>query len=218
MQTMSDATTLPQTDNARKLTRRGLDAREKILKAMVTCIGRAGFSATTVEQVMAETGLSRGSVLHQFRNRIELAVATADYVMQWALRDSHTRMQRIADPYQRLAGYAEVMWETQSQPEGIALIEILLATRWDGELAEALHPITSWVEREVEIELRDLATNAGLPDPEAFVPQGWLLLASVRGLLIEFSMGTRRPMIVQAREAMFTKHRQLCANLAQRQG
>ena len=213
---MNDVQTLPLREGARKLTRRGIDAREKILKAMVTCIGRMGFAATTVEQVMAETGLSRGSVLHQFRNRIELAVATADYAMQCNFRESLMRTLAIADPYDRLLHYAEVMWEAQSLPEGIALIEILLATRWDEELLAALHPITSLVEMEVEIELRALATEAGLPDPEAFVSYGWLLLASVRGLIIEFSLSPTRPTIVAARQAMFDEHRNLCARLSGR--
>ena len=82
MTEMTDAISLPFDSRARRLTRRGADAREKILDATIKCIVRAGFTATTVEHVMAEAGLSRGSVLHQFPNRVTLMVATAERAMR----------------------------------------------------------------------------------------------------------------------------------------
>ena len=207
---------IPLREGTRRLTRRGVDAREKILAAMVRCIGRYGYAGTTVEHVMAETGLSRGSVLHQFRNRIELTVATAEHLMQFALIDTRRRSDAIVDPFEHVASYAQIMWETQSQPEGVALIDILLATRWDEDLAAAIRPITDWAEGEVTNELLRLASNAGFPDPAAFVPHGWLLLASVRGLVIEFSFSRSRPMILAAAETMKQQHRALCQALAGR--
>lgn len=213
---MDAVQTVPLREGTRRLTRRGVDAREKILTAMVRCIGQFGYAGTTVEHVMAETGLSRGSVLHQFRNRIELTVATAEYTMQFAMSDTRRRAEAIADPFERVASYAQTMWETQSQPEGVALSDILLATRWDEELAAAIRPITDWVEAEVSAELLKLATDAGFADPAAFVPHGWLLLATVRGLVIEFSFSRSRPLILAAAETMKQQHRALCATLAGR--
>lgn len=214
---MGDVQLLPLREGTRRLTRRGIDARHKIVTGMVACIGRMGFAATTVEHVMAETGLSRGSILHQFRNRIELAVATAEYTMEFAVAETRRRASAIPDPFDRIADYPRIMWETQSQIEGVALTDILLATRWDMELAAAIQPITERIESEVGRELTRLAGQAGFADPAAFVPHGWLLLASIRGLVVEFSFSRSRPMILAAAETMQREHRQLCERLAGRQ-
>jgi AcrR family transcriptional regulator len=213
---MDDLQLLPLRETTRRLTKRGVDARKKIIDAMVTCIGRHGFAATTVEHVICETGLSRGSVLHQFRNRVELAAATAEHTMRFAMADSLGRANAIDDPFERVLDYAQIMWDTQSQPEGIALSDILLATRWDKELAAAIRPITLWVEQEVARALLKLAVDADFVDPPAFVPHGWLLLATVRGLVIEFSFSRSRPMILAAAEVMKQQHRQLCITMARR--
>lgn len=209
-----DAATQPQKNQKpRKLTRRGADARGRIIAAMIACIGRAGYGATTVEHVMTEAGLSRGSVLHQFPTRLELTIATAEHAMKALLAGTHERAARLDDPFARIAGYAEILWDMHREPEGVAITDILLATRWDTELAAALQPITGQIEREVHGELLTLARDAGLFEPERFVPHGWLLLASVRGLIIEHTLGPARPMILDAIATMKHEHRRLCERL-----
>lgn len=197
----------------RKLTRRGVDARDRIITAMVACIVRSGFAATTVEHVMAEAGLSRGSVLHQFPTRLELTVACADHAMRGMMDVSAARAAEIADPFDRLADYADVMWAANVCDYGIVVTEILLATRWDGELAQALQPVTQEIETRIHAEYIKLATEAGLPDPQAYVPHGWMLLGSVRGLVIEYTLNPARPMILEAIAVMKDEYRGVCERL-----
>lgn len=197
----------------RKLTRRGMDARQRIVSAMVACIVRSGFEATTVEHVMAEAGLSRGSLLHQFPTRLELTVATAEHAMRTVMADADERALAIADPFERLADYPAIMWATQASDCGLALTDILLAARWDSNLALALLPVTSKIELQVAEALLTLAQSAGLPDPAAYVPHGWMLLASTRGLIIEYKLDPARPMILAAIEALHAEHRHLCERL-----
>lgn len=200
----------------RKLTRRGIDARDRIVRAMIACIVRAGFEATTIEHVMAEAGLSRGSLLHQFPTRLELTVATAEHAMRTVMADADQRVREIPSPLERLVQYPAVMWETQTSDAGLALTDILLAARWDKALTEALLPVTSEIELQVSDELLALAQNAGLPDPSAYVPHGWLLLASTRGLIIEYKLDPSRPMILTAMKALHDDHRLLCERLLAR--
>lgn len=197
----------------RKLTARGADVRNRIIAAMIACIVRSGFAATTVEHVMREAGLSRGSILHQFPTRLALAVASAEHAMREVMADAKARALAVQDPYERLASYADILWATHSQSYGLAVTDILLATRWDGELAQALLPVTGAVELAIHDELLLIAQEAGLRDPEGYVPYGWLLLASVRGLIIEHKLSPQRPMIIQAIAAMKDEHRRLCERL-----
>jgi len=165
---------------------------------------------------MAEAALSRGSVLHQFPNRVALMVATAERAMRGVMEAARSMAEAIEDPFERLSDYARISWETHSQPEGLALTDILLAARWDRELLDGLQPVTSRVEQEIHDEFIKLAREAGFADAEALVPHGWLLIASVRGLIIENSVNQSRPMIIAAIERMKERHRRFCANLAAR--
>lgn len=215
---MNDAISASVIHRPRRLTKRGVDARNKILDATIKCIVQTGFTATTIEHVMVEAGLSRGSVLHQFPNRVTLMVATAERAMRRVMDAARAMAEAIDDPFERLCDYARISWETHSTPEGLALTDILLAARWDRELLDGLQQVTSSVEQEIHDEFIKLASDAGFTDAEALVPHGWLLIASVRGLIIEHSVNQSRPMIIAAIERMKERHRRFCANLAARTG
>lgn len=201
------------TSRDRRLTRRGADTREKILQATVACIVRSGFAAMTVENVMAEAGISRGSVLHQFPNRVALAIETVARSMREVMDQAGVLAARIEDPFTRLADYAQIVWETHSMPEGLALTEILQAARWDEELATGIRPFTQKAEDEVAMQLVALAREAGFPDPQVMVARGWLLVASARGLIIESRLGYARPIIAEAVEEMKQSHRRFCETI-----
>lgn len=199
-----------QSPRPRRLTRRGADMRARILGATIACIVRSGFAAMTVESVIAEAGISRGSMLHQFPTRLDLVVATADRAMHVVLQQARDRAGAIEDPFRRLADYAQIVWDTQSLPEGLALTEILQAAGWDRELAAAIRPIAAIVEQEVRDEMVGLATAAGIADIETMVARGWLLVSSARGLIIEHRLNEERPMILAAIEEMKASHRRFC--------
>ena len=194
----------------RRLTDKGAATRERILAATVDRIVESGFAAMTIESVMAKAGLSRGSVLHQFPTRLDLAIATAERTMRAVMDAARTRASAVDDPFERLAGYADIVWDTHSTPEGLALTDILHAARWDGELLAAIQPVAAQVEAEIAGELRLLAAAGGLAEPEAMVARGWLLVASARGLIIEHRLGSNRHVVNAAIEEMKLSHRRYC--------
>ncbi len=194
----------------RRLTDKGAATRERILAATVDRIVESGFAAMTIESVMARAGLSRGSVLHQFPTRLDLAIATAERTMRAVMDAARTRAHAVDDPFERLAGYADIVWDTHSTPEGLALTDILHAARWDGELLAAIQPVAAQVEAEIAGELRLLAAAGGLVEPEAMVARGWLLVASARGLIIEHRLGSNRHVVNAAIEEKKLSHRRYC--------
>lgn len=210
---MSNIVSLPTPSRTRRLTKRGATTRDKILESTITCIVRMGYTATSIEDVLIQSGLSRGSVLHQFPNRVALMVATAEKAMQRVITITRSRTDAIVDPVERLCDYARIMWETQLEAESLALTDILLAARWDQEVEAELRLVTAKVEQEVHDEFLRLARDAGIKDAIALVPHGWLLLASVRGLIIEYRINPARPMIVEAIDCMIERHRRFCARL-----
>ena len=81
-------------------------ARTKILDAALRIIREKGFSATSVDDLCAAAGVTKGGFFHHFKSKDDLAVAAADYWSAmtggfFAAAGYHTH----ADPVDRVLGY-----------------------------------------------------------------------------------------------------------------
>jgi TetR/AcrR family transcriptional repressor of nem operon len=67
-----------------------------------------GYSATTVDDICAAAGLSKGAFFHHFESKEDLAVAAAGHFSQMAERLFGAAPYReLADPLDRLLGYID---------------------------------------------------------------------------------------------------------------
>jgi len=83
-------------------------AREKLLDAALIAIREKGYSATTVDNLCARAGVTKGAFFHHFPTKDALAVAAADYWSEktsalFAAADYH----RPPDPLDRIFAYIE---------------------------------------------------------------------------------------------------------------
>jgi TetR/AcrR family transcriptional repressor of nem operon len=83
-------------------------AREKILTAALTLIRTKGYAGTTVDDLCASAGVTKGAFFHHFRSKDDLAVAAADFWSEMTGRlfagaDYHDH----ADPLDRVLGYID---------------------------------------------------------------------------------------------------------------
>lgn len=84
------------------------DAKSKLLDAALMVIRAKGYSATTVDDLCAAAGVTKGAFFHHFKSKDELAVAAADYWSQttgalFAAAPYHDH----ADPLDRILGYVD---------------------------------------------------------------------------------------------------------------
>lgn len=84
------------------------DARSKLLDAALTVIRTKGYAATTVDELCAAAGVTKGAFFHHFKSKDELAVAAADHWSQmtgalFAAAPYHDH----ADPLDRVLGYID---------------------------------------------------------------------------------------------------------------
>lgn len=82
------------------------DARLKLLDAALSVIRTKGYSATTVDELCAAAGVTKGAFFHHFKNKDELGVAAAAYWSEttgamFAKASYHDH----ADPLDRVLGY-----------------------------------------------------------------------------------------------------------------
>ena len=84
-------------------------ARTRLLDAAVQVIRTKGLSATSVDELCATAGVTKGAFFHHFETKQALAVAAADHWSQttgalFASADYHTH----ADPADRIFGYLDL--------------------------------------------------------------------------------------------------------------
>ncbi len=84
-------------------------AREKLIEAAITSVRYKGFSATSVDEICAAAGVTKGAFFHHFASKEALAVAAAGAWTDIAEQRIFTLPDwvRIADPLDRLIGHIE---------------------------------------------------------------------------------------------------------------
>jgi TetR/AcrR family transcriptional regulator, transcriptional repressor for nem operon len=83
-------------------------ARNRLLDAACAIIREKGYSATSVDELSASAGITKGGFFHHFPSKDSLAVAAVNY---WSELDSalfaSAPYHRLDDPLDRLLGYLD---------------------------------------------------------------------------------------------------------------
>ncbi len=85
-----------------------VNARQRLLDAALQVIREKGYHATSVDELCAGAGVTKGAFFHHFKSKEELAVAAADYWSEmtgglFAQAPYHAH----ADPLDRVFGYLD---------------------------------------------------------------------------------------------------------------
>lgn len=84
------------------------DAKSKLLEAALSVIRTKGYSATSVDELCAAAGVTKGAFFHHFKSKDELAVAAADH---WSQTTSalfvDAPYHKHKDPLDRVLGYLD---------------------------------------------------------------------------------------------------------------
>jgi TetR/AcrR family transcriptional repressor of nem operon len=82
------------------------DAKLKLLDAALSVIRAKGYSATTVDQLCAAAGVTKGAFFHHFKSKDELGVAAAEHWSQMTgAVFAEAPYHHHADPLDRVLGY-----------------------------------------------------------------------------------------------------------------
>jgi TetR/AcrR family transcriptional repressor of nem operon len=83
-------------------------ARTKLLEAAFAAIRTKGYAATTVDELCAAAGVTKGAFFHHFKSKDDLAVAAAEHWSQTTgALFAGAPYHEAADPLDRVLGYIE---------------------------------------------------------------------------------------------------------------
>jgi len=164
--------------------------RLKILAAAVTSLSEAGYAQTSTVRVAEMAGVARGSLLHQFPARVDLMAAVADHASRVQGEFIRAGLAKAPAGRERFIASVDVTWAAFQRPESRALLEILVATRHDPELAARISDFAQRFEAGVARGAHRFAEASGLRDDlgEA-VAERRLILFALRGLAVETQLG-----------------------------
>ena len=84
-------------------------ARERVLDAALQVIRAKGYAATTVDDVCAAAGLTKGAFFHHFRSKEEMTLVAVEH---WNAATGglfeQAEYQRLADPRDRVLAYIDL--------------------------------------------------------------------------------------------------------------
>jgi AcrR family transcriptional regulator len=205
---------------ARLRRRRGPNAerrratRGKILAAAVDCLARTGYAQTSTVRVADAAGVARGSLLHQFPTRVDLILAVARHAARAQGAFIRDGLAELPAGRERFVGSVDVTWRAFQQPEARALLEIIIATRHDPELAERIPAFAEAFEAAIDSGARRFAIAMGLSDNgDEAVAERRLTLVALRGLAIETMLSGQQAepdavlrLLRRSRERFFDAH------------
>lgn len=120
--------------------------RLAVIEAAIAAIGECGYAGTSTTLIAAKAGVSRGAMLHHFATRAALMAEVVRHVFEHEMAAyEETRVRTgIGD---RLYDWPKLLWTVLTRPSGMAVLEILQATRSDQELAALVVPMQEAVEQ-----------------------------------------------------------------------
>ncbi len=192
------------------------ETQRRVVEAAVKCLHTRGYGAVSTELVLIEAGVSRGALLHQFPTRTDLMLAVVKAVFDEEERLYAERLAQTDDPLERLLALPELVFEMSSRPGGIAVIEILLASRSDPALSEALGPLQANLTRDLGARAQQSVRDAGLPITTEGPLIRRMLIAAARGLAVDMIFSQDRESVLEtARFLRTTLERHFAAEIAQ---
>jgi len=94
------------------------DTKQKLLDSAMKLMINKGFKATTVDEICAEAGLTKGSFFHYFDGKEDLAKATVKHFHQFQQRMfDGAEFRSVADPLERVYGRLEFIASFARNPQ-----------------------------------------------------------------------------------------------------
>jgi AcrR family transcriptional regulator len=168
---------------------RAWDTRSRILEAAVGCLAQDGYAAATTSRIQARSGVSRGSLLHQFPSKDDLLIAAVQHLASARTADLDGEPE---GPEHDVDASIEALWTTMHGTLFAATLELWIAAKNNAELAAALAP------REHELGRVIRRAIAGLFGPKIAEQKGFgdfvtVLLTSMRGVALTYTFEPRDP-------------------------
>jgi AcrR family transcriptional regulator len=177
---------------------RSAETQRKLIDAAIAVLHRVGYGATTTGSIADEAGVSRGAMLHQYPTKVDLMLAAVADVYERETAEYRRRGAEAASARERFYQFPDLMWELLTRPSAMAVLEIMMGSRSDPELASRLAPLQRRIEAASRATVENILKEGGFPDLPEVSAMRRLFVAAVRGLSIDLMLLNDRTELDQA--------------------
>lgn len=174
------------------------ETQRRLIDAAVAVLHRVGYGATTSGLIADEAGVSRGAMLHQYPTKVDLMLAVVSDVYSRETAEYQHRGSEADSPRERFYKFPEMMWDVLTRPSAMAVLEIMMGSRSDPELAARLAPLQRQIEATSRQTVEQILREGDLPDIPEFNAMRRLFVAAVRGLSIDLMLVKDRAELEQS--------------------
>jgi len=94
------------------------DTKRRLLDATMKLMLKQGFTATTVDQICAEAGLTKGSFFHYFKTKDEIGEGALDHFYNRQQQQfAEGEFVRLADPLEKIHGLLDFVIQSMKNPQ-----------------------------------------------------------------------------------------------------
>jgi AcrR family transcriptional regulator len=160
--------------------------RLALLDATIDCLVDLGYARTTVQEICARAGVSKGAVQHHFTAKAELMAAAVEHLTTRLRRRLATSLDELPGGGTGVAAAIDLLWTGYSGTLSTAVTELWVAARTDPELRAAIRPVDRALGRAT---LEHVTQVAGELPPERAEMLFWLTVNLTRGLALDAELG-----------------------------
>jgi TetR/AcrR family fatty acid metabolism transcriptional regulator len=116
------------------------ERRDEIVQAAMRCFARTGYQATSMDDIVAESGLSKGTLYWHFKNKQALFLATLEAIFADMSGAFEQAIARDAPAIERMRALIDVSAKmvTGDRELGGLLVDFWVQTRHDESLNESM--------------------------------------------------------------------------------
>ena len=160
--------------------------RTALLDATIDCLVEIGYARTSVQEICARAGVSKGAVQHHFSAKAELMAAAVEHLTMKLRTQLARSLETQPSGTDGIPAAIDLLWEGYSGTLSTAVTELWVAARTDPELRTAIRPVDRALGHST---MEHIASVAGDLPRERAETLFWLTVNLNRGLALDAELG-----------------------------
>jgi AcrR family transcriptional regulator len=145
---------------------RTADTRARLIEATLDLVFSKGYASTTMVEIAARAGLTRGALSHHFEGKDQLIVEAFAHLLRSTTEEIRTYASQVELGTMSLADFVDSLWKIFSGPFFMVTLEQITASRHNVYLRERLVERTRDFQRSLDEIWRQFFSGTAMPSAE----------------------------------------------------
>jgi AcrR family transcriptional regulator len=180
--------------------------RTALLDATIDCLVELGYARTSMQEICARAGVSKGAAQHHFAGKAELMAAAVEHLTTKRMAALAESLDELPHGTDSIPAAVDMLWAGYSGTLATASTELWIAARTDPVLRAAIRPVDRALGRSALARIQQIA--AELPS-ERVETLFWLTVNLIRGLALDAELGgapARRKQLIEEWQRIAAQH------------